>query len=151
MAGRAVLASLALVATLAAGVGYAGADHGGCPPFERLRYDYTVEFHHGGDLYSTVHVVGYTVFRFCFEARDQVTDEEIRWESRGGEYILRLQGEEIDETHVLREGQNATAWYDHGAIDTVQIVGLSAKAQPIVVPAEPPPAIEAIRDLLPRG
>lgn len=144
MAGKAIVASIALVGALALTAGYAGADHTGCPPFERLRYDYTVEFNHGGDLYSTVHVIGFTVFRFCFEARDQVTTEEIRWDARGGEYVLHLEGKDIDQTHILRAGQNATAWYEHAAIDSVQILGLSARAQPTIVPSEPPPSLDAL-------
>lgn len=126
------------------GVGtYAGADHGGCPPFERLRYDFYLESHHGGDLYSVLHVVGFTIFRFCYEARDQVIEEEIRWEARGGEYVLRVLGRDGEDTHVLRSGQNATAWYERADIERIQIVGLSSDRQVTVVPDEPPRMLPA--------
>lgn len=139
-----MVASLLVVGAFALAGSYASADHRGCPPFERLRYDYFVESHHGGDLYSTLHVVGFTIFRFCYEARDQVTLEEVRWDARGGEYVLRLTGEGVDDTHVLRAGRNATGWYEHGAIQSMQILGISARGEPMVVPAEPPPALAAL-------
>lgn len=122
-------------------LGFAAADHSGCPPFERLRYDYFVEFNHGGDLYSTVHVVGFTDFRMCYEIRDRVTREEIRFESRGGEYTVRVTGEGIDNLHVLREGQNVTGWYEHGAIDAIQVIGVASDLTPTLIAGESPPAL----------
>ena len=129
------------MAALVALGAHAQADHGGCPPFERLRYDYFLESRYGGDLYSVLHVSGYTIFRFCFEARDHVITEEIRWEARGGEYVLRVLGPETEDTHLLRPGQNATRWYDHADVESVQIAGLSRDGKATLVPHAPPPAL----------
>lgn len=138
---RALAVATALLA-LSAVVGVVGADHSGCPPFERLRYDYFVEFNHGGDLFSRVHVVGFTDFRFCYELRDRVIEEKIRFEARGGEYVLRVVGDGFDDRHVLRAGANATGWYEHAAVDLIQIAGLSAAFEPTVVAGETPPAAQ---------
>lgn len=124
----------------------ASADHSGCPPFERLRYDYAVEFNHGGDLFSTVRVVGFTDFRFCFAVRDRVLEEDIRFDVRGGEYVLRVIGDDFEETHVLRAGANATRWYAHATVIGIQVAGLSGEGEPTLIPAEEPPA--AARDRL---
>lgn len=147
MAGRARL-WLASAALLPLAWGVATADHVDCPPFERLRYDYTVEFHHGGDLFSEVRMVGFTDFRFCYELRDRVLEETIRWEARGGAYELRIVGEESDEIWTLRGDVNQTRWYDHAEIRLIQAVGLSHDAQPTLIPGESPPAA-SLRAALP--
>ena len=141
MAGKAIFAALLVAAALVPLAGMASADHGGCPPFERLRYDYVTEFHHGGDLYSSVHVVGFTIFRFCFEARHQVTQEDLRFDARGGAYHLRIVGDGFEDSYLLRDAENATRWYPHEAVRSIRVVGLSEDAKPTVIPDEEPPAL----------
>ena len=147
MARLALVGALAAAAALLVPLATVAADHGGCPPFERLRYDYFVEFNHGGDLFSTVHVVGFTDFRFCYEMRDRVTREDIRWEARGGEYVLRIVGDGFDDVHALRHGANTTAWYDHAAIDMIQVVGVSTMLEPTVIAGESPPTAAKLAHL----
>lgn len=131
------------------GVGTGLADHQGdtCPPFERLRYDYLVEFNHGGDLFSTVHVVGFTDFRFCLQMRERVLSEEIRFEARGGAYELRLAGEGFDDLFLLRGANNATGWYEHAGIDLVQAIGISDDLRPTIIPGEEPPSLVVLPKL----
>lgn len=128
------------MATLVGAGGLVGADHDGCAPFERLPYEFDVEFHHGGDLYSTVHMEGYAVFRFCTEIRTRVLEEEIRWESRGGHYALHLVGEDVDDVHTLRPGANTTRWYERASIWEIEAVGLARDLTPTLIVAEPAPS-----------
>lgn len=86
-------------------------------------------------------MVGFTDFRFCFELRDRVLEERIRWESRGGAYELRVAGASFDDVHTLRPGQNQTRWYEHASIDLIQAVGVSHDAQTTLISGESPPAL----------
>lgn len=117
-------AGVALLALLAAAP-TAWADHSGCPLFERLHYDYTWSYRVASDLFVTEHVVGFTDFRECNQVRDRVVTEEMRFESRGGAYLVHLVGEGGDEWHSLRPGANATAWYDRDDVVLAQFVGVS--------------------------
>lgn len=144
MAGKARwLWAIATAAVLVPSV-FVAADHSGCPLFERLRYDYFVEFNHGGDLFSLVHVAGFTDFRQCYEIRDRVTREEIRFESRGGEYAVRVMGADFDHLHVLRAGQNATGWYERDVVELMQVVGVASDLTPTFIPGETPPSLRVL-------
>ncbi|HUR68529.1 MAG TPA: hypothetical protein VM370_04725 [Candidatus Thermoplasmatota archaeon] len=147
MARRLWLLVLAAGALLPA-VGLVAADHDDCPPFERMRYDYTVEFHHGGDLFSEVHMVGFQDFRFCYEIRERVLREDIRWESHGGAYEMRIVGDGFEDKMLLHEGANVTRWYVHHDIAYIQVAGLAGDARPTLITGERPPAASSPRELL---
>lgn len=102
----------------------AQADHT-CPLFERKRYDIYVTIPLGGDLVAVEHLVGFTDFRECYEIRNRITKDDVRFETRGGAYVVRVYGDGIDAAHVLREGARESPWYDLRDIQVIQLAGVA--------------------------
>ena len=146
MTRRVVLGALGAVAVMMVPVLLvthgALADHG-CPYQERKRYDFTLEFRLGGDLFAVQHLVGFADFQQCHELRNRITKDEVRFEARGGTYELRVAGDGFDDAYTLRGASNATPWYDLRSIESIQFAGIAADGSVVVdagiarVPPEP--------------
>lgn len=107
----------------------ADADHGSCPAWERKRYDFRLEFRLAGDLFAVERLVGFADFRECYELRNHVSRDDVKFEARGGAYALRVVSDLYDEKHVLRGAANATRWYDLAGIDLIQHGGVSQSGE----------------------
>lgn len=101
-----------------------------CPAFERKKYDYVAKVHVEGDLYALEHVRGFTDFKNCFQVRDRVTEERVRYEIEKGAYEVRVIGSDFDDRYLLTPRENVTEWYDARRIHEFQFIGVSGGAEP---------------------
>lgn len=137
----ALAAALLLVPALAAAP-YALGDHAGCPLFERQRFDFTTEMNLGAALFAVEHVAGFTDYRECQQLRQQVTTEEVRFESRGGAYVVHVVGERFEDTQTLHTLRTSTGWYDVADVRDVAYVGADEQGRVALRPPAddvPPP------------